>query len=96
MDLFQRAMDNIYSNIVKYADAEEIVFISYKKKDKQEVKETLAKLKQEGLYPYKMPWWQLRDKNLAGGFKNKLFCLFFPFKWYVKLMAKIFRKKAKK
>ena len=33
MDLFQRAMDNIYSNIVKYADAEEIVFISYKKKD---------------------------------------------------------------
>ena len=25
MDLFQRAMDNVYSNVVKYADAEETV-----------------------------------------------------------------------
>lgn len=64
-------------------------------KDKQEVKETLAKLKHEGLYPYKMPWWQLKEKSLAGGLTNKLFYLFFPFKWYVKLMAKVFRKKAK-
>ena len=64
-------------------------------KNKQEVNETLAKLKQEGLYPYKMPLWQLKEKSLAGGLKNKLFYLFFPFKWYVKLMAKIFRKKAK-
>lgn len=33
LELFQRAMDNIYSNIVKYADPEEIISISYKKKD---------------------------------------------------------------
>ena len=65
-------------------------------KDKREVKETLAKLKQDGLYPYKITWWQLREKSLVGGLKNKLFFLLFPFKWYVKLMAKIFRKKAKK
>ena len=93
-DLPQSVLKNIKQRQVLCAQSVILDLIKLSK-DKQEVKETLAKLKQDGLYPYKMPWWQLKDKSLAGGLKNKLFYLFFPFRWYVKLMAKIFRKKAK-
>lgn len=61
--------------------------------DKAEVKAKLKELKEEGLYPYPWMWWNLREKSIQASFKTKLFSLFFPMRWYVVFMNKIFQKK---
>ncbi len=64
--------------------------------NKAEVKEKLNQFKREGLYPYPWMWWYLWDKSIQSSFATKLFCLFFPMRWYVLLMNKIYGKFKKK
>ena len=61
-----------------------------------EVKEKLKELKGEGLYPYPWMWWYLWDKSINASLKVKLFSLFFPMRWYVILVHKLYSKMRKK
>lgn len=62
---------------------------------KAEVKAKLNELKEEGLYPYPWMWWHLWDRSIQASFGIKIFCLFFPMRWYVVLMNKLFSKRRK-
>jgi len=63
---------------------------------KAEVKERLKQMKQEKLYPYPWMWWHLFDRSIQAPLKVKLFCLFFPIRWYVVWMNACFRKSKRK
>ena len=60
---------------------------------KTEIKAKLNELQEEGLYPYPWMWWYLFDKSIQAPFSAKLFSLFFPMRWYVVLMNKLFKRK---
>ena len=60
---------------------------------KTEIKAKLKELQGEGLYPYPWMWWYLFDKSIQAPLQTKLFSLFFPMRWYVVLMNKLFKRK---
>ncbi|MBR2336567.1 MAG: glycosyltransferase family 2 protein [Clostridia bacterium] len=65
-------------------------------KSKQEMKELLAKLKADGLYPYRFLWWHLTSRVIQCNFLVRLAVLPFPIKPYVYLLSWIMRKLKRK
>ncbi len=59
---------------------------------KQEIKELIAKLKSEGLYPYKWLWWHLTSRKIQCNFFVRLAVLPFPIKPYVYLLSWVIKK----
>ncbi len=71
----------------------DLIFIC---KSKQDIKQNLAKLKIEGLYPYPIMWWKLKKGSINTNLKAKWLELLFPIKSYVVFMNWICRRKNKK
>ncbi|MBR6737913.1 MAG: glycosyltransferase family 2 protein [Clostridia bacterium] len=55
------------------------------------VKELLKDLKSEGLYPYKLQFWTLKEKVGAKGKLLNIIKLLFPLKWYYLMVCAIFK-----
>lgn len=63
---------------------------------KEELKAELKKMKDDGMYPYPLLFWVLFNKNIDMPKSARFVVLFFPFRWYVLLLNKLYRKLNKK
>lgn len=64
-------------------------------KSKQEIKDVLQKLKEDGLYPYRILWWHLVSRKIQCNFFARFIVVLFPIKIYVILLNGFFRKRNK-